>query len=179
MPDTTPDTGREAKTAGEQLADWLAVRVRAHDFGALAALRRPNALTEQRLICANFADAEEQRPVFEKVGFLFARYHAGAARPHYGFDNVGGALRRIGSSALKGPKNPGVAALFDRIAASHEIPWAHLQHAVERARACGAAPPNWAQLTEDLALWKTRGRPVAYDWARAFYTPTYRNGASK
>ncbi|MFJ3856108.1 type I-E CRISPR-associated protein Cse2/CasB [Streptomyces sp. NPDC090085] len=178
MADPSPAT-ETPKPPGVQLSGWLTGLVRARDLKTLADLRRPDALTEARLKAANFAPTEAQRDQYERVAFLFARFHAGASTPSAGFDNVGGALRRIGSGGGRGPGDAGAKRLFEVITASHSIPWRHLQHAVERARSCSVAPPNWAQLTEDVALWTSRGRPVAYAWARAFYTPTYRNGGSK
>ncbi|MET8679992.1 type I-E CRISPR-associated protein Cse2/CasB [Streptomyces sp. NPDC004647] len=166
---------RAARPPAEQLTGWLADLVRTRQYGVLADLRRPAALTQSRLLAENFAPAEEHRVVYGKVAFFFARYHAGASDPHYGFGSLGAALRRVGSPAGRGPKDAGATRLLDRVVACRAIPWRHLQHAVERSRSCGTHPPSWAQLTEDLVRWSERGRPVPYGWARDFYTPVYKN----
>ncbi|MFF3003216.1 type I-E CRISPR-associated protein Cse2/CasB [Kitasatospora sp. NPDC057940] len=158
---------------GKQLTAWLCGLVRARQYGQLADLRRPEAVTQARLIAANFAPSEETRPVFEHVAFLFARYHAGRLDPSPGSGDTGAALGRIGTGAGRGQANPGAVRLLDRVVASRRVPWRHLQHVVERARSCDTVPPSWAVLTEDLAGWSGRGRPVQYRWARSFYTPTY------
>ena len=176
MSDETP---AEPKPPSVQLTGWLCAVVRSQQLGVLADLRRPNAITRSHLTAAAFAPEEEYRKVFETTAFLFARYHAGATVPKSGYGNVGAALRKIGSGAGRGPDDPGAARLLDRLVASREIPWRHLQHAIERARACEVQPPSWAQLTEDLCQWKSRRRPetVPYTWARSFYTPTFiKNG---
>ncbi|MFD4398570.1 type I-E CRISPR-associated protein Cse2/CasB [Kitasatospora sp. NPDC058478] len=158
---------------GKQLTAWLCGLVRARQYGQLADLRRPEAVTQARLIAANFALSEETRPVFEHVAFLFARYHAGRLDPSPGSGDIGAALGRIGTGAGRGQANPGAVRLLDRVVASRRVPWRHLQHVVERARSCDTVPPSWAVLTEDLAGWSGWGRPVQYRWARSFYTPTY------
>ncbi len=155
------------------LTSWLCGLVRSRNTGALADLRRPTALTEARLLASHFAPCEEHRLIYEKIAFLFARYHAGALTPSPGHGDLGTALRRIGSPACRGPADPGAKRMFDLIAASRHIPWRHLQHAIERSRACEAIPPSWALLTDHLTQWTTRGRPTAYAWARSFYTPTF------
>ncbi|MFF7994817.1 type I-E CRISPR-associated protein Cse2/CasB [Kitasatospora xanthocidica] len=169
-PDGVPGNGR---TPGQRLTGWLCSLVWSHDYGRLADLRRPEALSEPRLRAASFSPEEDQRPVFERVAFLFARYHAGKSVPQAGFGSMGDALRRIGSPAGRGQNDPGAKRLLDRLVASRELPVRHLQHAVERARACEVAPPSWALLAEDLAAWKAAGRKTPYGWARDFYTPAY------
>ncbi|MFF4921229.1 type I-E CRISPR-associated protein Cse2/CasB [Kitasatospora sp. NPDC001261] len=158
---------------GKQLTAWLCGLVRARQYGQLADLRRPVAVTQARLIAANFAPSEETRPAFEHVAFLFARYHAGRLDPSPGRGDIGAALGRIGTGVGRGQANPGAVRLLDRVVASRRVPWRHLQHVVERARSCDTVPPSWEVLTEDLAGWSARGRPVQYRWARSFYTPTY------
>ncbi|RKT09507.1 CRISPR-associated protein Cse2 family [Streptomyces sp. 1114.5] len=169
-----PDGGPEAERPPEQrLTNWLCSLVWSHDYGRLADLRRPEALSESRLRAASFSPEEAHRPVFEKVAFLFARYHAGRSAPQAGYGSMGDALRRIGSPAGRGPNDPGARRLLDRLVASRELPVRHLQHAVERARACEVAPPSWARLAVDLSAWKAPRRATPYSWARAFYTPEY------
>ncbi|MFD7413165.1 type I-E CRISPR-associated protein Cse2/CasB [Kitasatospora purpeofusca] len=158
---------------GRQLTTWLCGLVRARQYGQLADLRRPTAPTQARLTAANFAPSEETRQVFEQVAFLFARYHAGRLDPSQGWGDTGAALRRIGTGAGRGPANPGAVRLLDRVVASRRVPWRHLQHVIERARSCDTIPPSWADLTDDLAGWSHKGRPVQYRWARSFYTPTF------
>lgn len=70
-----------APPPGQQLTGWLCGLVRARQYGQLADLRRPTALTEARLTAANLAPSEDTRDVFERVAFLFARYHAGRLEP--------------------------------------------------------------------------------------------------
>ncbi|HEV7627087.1 MAG TPA: type I-E CRISPR-associated protein Cse2/CasB, partial [Streptomyces sp.] len=153
---------RAPRTPPEQLSGWLASLVRTRQYGALADLRRPKALTSSRLLSANFAVEEQHREIYEHVAFLFARFHAGASEPHYGYGSVGTALRKIGSPAGRGPNDAGATRLLDRVVASRTIPWRHLQHAVERSRSCGTFPPSWAGLADDLVRWSERRRPVAY-----------------
>ncbi|MGV9680368.1 type I-E CRISPR-associated protein Cse2/CasB [Nocardia sp. NPDC003482] len=178
----------EPPTSAVRFSRWLAGLVRAHDLGALADLRRPGALdlrrggpiTPSHLIAASFAPVEKDRATYEFVAFLFARYHAGRARPSTGYGSVGTALRKIGGGGRFGPEDPGAARLMARISASRNVPRRHLQHAIERARSAETIPPNWAALTEDLTRWSAPGRAVAYRWARDFYTPTRTiNGESK
>ncbi|MEV6973736.1 type I-E CRISPR-associated protein Cse2/CasB [Kitasatospora sp. NPDC093806] len=164
---------------GDLLTSWLCGLVRARQYGQLADLRRPAALSRARLDAEEFAPAEETREVFRHVAFLFARYHAGRLDPSPGSGNVGAALRRIGTSAARGQYNPGAVRLFDRLVAARRIPWRHLQHAVERARSCDTVPPSWARLTEDLAGWTERRRPVQYAWARSFYSQIGPNGQNR
>jgi CRISPR system Cascade subunit CasA len=168
-----PEDPAAPKPPSVRLAGWLHGLVRAHDNGALADLRRRHAITDTRLIAARFADQEAHRPVYEGVAYLFARYHQGTSEPQRNYGDLGDALRRIGSARERGPENQGVARLMDRVIAPREIPWRHLQLAIERARADGVAAPSWHQLAEDLIRWNERGRPVQYRWARSFYTPTY------
>jgi CRISPR type I-E-associated protein CasB/Cse2 len=163
-PDTTP---------GDRLTGWLTGLVRSRDNGQLAALRRPNALTTSRILASAYAPTEAQREVFEQVAFLFAVYHRGASHPSYGFGTLGAAARRIGSPAARGTKDPGASRLIDRLVSSRRIPWRHLQHAVERLRACDVPPPSWSRLTDDLTAWNERGRPVHRQWAYDFHINTY------
>ncbi|WP_367434341.1 type I-E CRISPR-associated protein Cse2/CasB [Streptomyces celluloflavus] len=159
----------------EELSRWLCGMVRSHDNGGLADLRRLDSLTEPRLRAAAFAPEEAQRHVFEKVAFLFARYHAGRSKAHFGYGSMGDALRRIGGPGGRGAKDPGATRLLDRLVASRDLPLRHLQHAVERARACEVTPPSWARLVDDLMAWESPDTSVAYDWARDFYTPASRS----
>ncbi|GAB2713798.1 type I-E CRISPR-associated protein Cse2/CasB [Kitasatospora kifunensis] len=179
----SPAPAPEPKPPGVRLTGWLCGLVVSRQLGALADLRRPTALTDARFKAENFAPEEDQHMVFAQVAFLFARYHAGARTATPGYGNMGAALRLIGSGATRGPADPGATRLLDRLVASRTVPWRHLQHAVERARACETQPPSWDQLTQDLARWNargdartrsaSRGRPVPYAWARSFYTPNY------
>lgn len=159
--------------AADQLINWLCALVYGHEYGLLADLRRPAAVTRARLIAASYAPEESQRPIYENVAFLFARYHAGRGTPHRGFGTMGDALRRIGSPGARGVKDAGACRLLDRLVASRQIPQRHLQHAVERCRACDTPPPSWAQLVRDLGTWNDRQRDVRYEWARCFYTPNF------
>lgn len=164
MPDPTP---------GDRLTGWLAGLVRSRDYGQLAALRRPRALTTSHILASSYAPIEAQREVFEQVAFLFAVYHRGASKPSYGFGSLGAAARRIGSPAARGPKDPGASRLVDRLVSSRRVPWRHLQHAVERLRACDLPPPAWSRLVDDLNAWGERGRPVHRQWAHDFHISTY------
>lgn len=168
----------------ERLSAWLCGLVLGRDYGMLADLRRLGALTRSgrvrdgapyraRVLAARFAPREEQRLCYEQVAFLFARYHAGMSRPHRGAGNVGAALRRVGSSAGRGPADAGATRMLDRVVASREVPWRHLQHVVERARAGETAPPSWTGLVDDLTGWKSRERTVPFAWAESFYTPAH------
>ncbi|MDT0453662.1 type I-E CRISPR-associated protein Cse2/CasB [Streptomyces hesseae] len=170
---TAPAQDPPTPSPGQQLTAWLCGLVRARQYGQLADLRRPAALTQARLTAANFAPSEDSRHIFEQVAFLFARYHAGRLDPSPGAGDTGAALRRIGTGAGRGPTNPGAVRLLDRVVASRRIPWRHLQHAIERARSCDTIPPSWTTLTEDLSGWSRKGRPVQYQWARSFYTPSF------
>jgi CRISPR system Cascade subunit CasB len=161
---------------------WLNALVHGHDYAVLADLRRPAAPPGrgQRpprryalLKAADFAAEEEHREVYQRVAFLFARYHAGASRPRAAHGSTGAALRRVGGPAGRGPKDPGAKRLLDRLCASHRIPWRHLQHAVERMRSGDTTPPSWAGLADDLVRWESRGDDVPDAWARDFYTPAF------
>ncbi|AVI00287.1 hypothetical protein C5L38_35135 (plasmid) [Streptomyces sp. WAC00288] len=162
---------------GVQFAGWLAGLVRSRNVGDLAALRRlqPIPRLEAHYRAAAFAPMPEQEQYYQLTAFLFARYHAGATSPHYGYGDVGAALRRIGNGLTRGPKDPGAKRLLTRITASREVPARHLQHVIDRARSCGTAPPAWELLPDDLARWQERGRPIADAWGKSFYTPTYPN----
>ncbi|MFJ8134167.1 type I-E CRISPR-associated protein Cse2/CasB [Streptomyces hydrogenans] len=175
---TQPDAERPP---GAQLAGWLATRVRSRDVAALAALRRlnPDPRLDVHYWVAHYAPTPEEEQYYQLTAFLFARFHAGALSPHYGYGDVGAALRRIGNGLTRGPKDPGAKRLLTRITASRELPTRHLQHVVDRARSCHTAPPAWELLPNDLARWQERGRPVADAWGRSFYTPTYPNRTPK
>ncbi|MEU8724681.1 type I-E CRISPR-associated protein Cse2/CasB [Streptomyces antimycoticus] len=173
----------DERPPAERLNAWLRGLVHSHEYGTLADLRRltvprrsrsrRSAPNQARLLAANFAPQEHQRAIYEGVAFLFARYHAGATRPRAAYGDMGHALRKVGSVAGHGPKDPGATRLLDRLAAARDIPWRHLQHAVERMRAGDTAPPSWVQLADDLTDWKSRDRDVPETWARSFYTPTF------
>ncbi|MGW7645460.1 type I-E CRISPR-associated protein Cse2/CasB [Streptomyces bobili] len=170
---TAPHDTRPEATPGVLLTGWLTGLVRSRDYGQLASLRRPGALTTSHILASSFAPTEADRELFERAAFLFAVYHRGAARPSYGFGTLGTAARRIGSPSARGPKDPGAARLMDRLVASRRIPWRHLQHAVERLRACDVPPPAWSQLVDDLSHWSDRSRPTHRTWARDFHTRSY------
>ncbi|WP_431775455.1 type I-E CRISPR-associated protein Cse2/CasB [Streptomyces cucumeris] len=172
---------QDERPPAERLNAWLRGLVHSHEYGTLADLRRMPAPHRRhravpvraRLLAAQFAPTEDQRVVYERVAFLFARFHAGASQPSAAYGNMGDALRKVGTSAGRGPRDPGATRLLDRLTAAREIPWRHLQHAVERMRAGDTAPPSWAGLVDDLAAWKSREHDVPVAWARAFYTPTF------
>ncbi|MBF6357024.1 type I-E CRISPR-associated protein Cse2/CasB [Nocardia higoensis] len=170
-----------AKPSAVRLTAHLCGLVRNHDLGALADLRRIHAISQARLLVASYAPTEADREVYERVAFLFARYHAGKTRPSTGWGSIGNALGLIGAPGHRGPKNPGTTRLLDRITTSRDIPWRHLQHAVERARAADTPPPEWVRLTDNLTAWHKSKREVAYRWARDFYTPAPHtaNGATR
>ncbi|MFC4467747.1 type I-E CRISPR-associated protein Cse2/CasB [Streptomyces xiangluensis] len=171
---SSTDTDRRPEpTPGDLLTGWLTGLVRSRDYGQLAALRRPRALTTSHILASSFAPTESQRELFEQVAFLFAVYHRGASQPSYGFGSLGSAVRRVGSPGSRGPKDPGASRLVDRLVSSRSIPWRHLQHAVERLRACDVPPPAWSQLAADLSSWEDRGRPVHRAWARDFHISSY------
>ncbi|MFD7499484.1 type I-E CRISPR-associated protein Cse2/CasB [Streptomyces sp. NPDC059850] len=172
----------DERPPSERLNAWLRGLVHSHEYGTLADLRRltvprrrsrRSAPNQAQLLAANFAPHEHQRAIYEGVAFLFARYHAGATRPRAAYGDMGDALRKVGSIAGRGPKDPGARRLLDRLTATREIPWRHLQHAVERIRAGDTTPPSWVQLADDLSDWKSRHRDVPETWARSFYTPTF------
>ncbi|MFI2077629.1 type I-E CRISPR-associated protein Cse2/CasB [Streptomyces triculaminicus] len=162
----------EEKAPSERLTAWLTALVRNREYGHLAELRRPHMRTNTHIRAGWFNP--EQREVYEQVAFLFAIYHRGASKPSYGYGTMGDATRRIGSSAGRGPDDPGAARLIDRIVASRRIPWRHLQHGVARLRSCDQAPPSWSQLADDLSQWSDRQARIAYRWAVAFHTPRTR-----
>ncbi|MFD9442468.1 type I-E CRISPR-associated protein Cse2/CasB [Streptomyces sp. NPDC060006] len=170
---TNDSTVRPDSTPGDQLTGWLTGLVRSRDYGQLASLRRPRALTTSHIVAAAHAPTEEQREIFEQVAFLFAIYHRGASRPSYGFGTVGLAARRIGSPAARGPKDPGACRLVDRLVSSRRIPWRHLQHTVERLRVCEVPPPAWRELVDDLTAWSDKGRRVHRQWASDFHINPY------
>ncbi|MFJ1562306.1 type I-E CRISPR-associated protein Cse2/CasB [Streptomyces mirabilis] len=170
---TTDSAVRPDPAPGDLLTGWLTGLVRTRDYGQLSALRRPRALTTSHILAAAHAPTEAQREVYEQVAFLFAVYHRGASRPSYGFGSLGSAARRIGSPAARGPKDPGASRLVDRLVSSRRVPWRHLQHAIERLRACEVPPPAWSRLVEDLAAWNERGRAVHRQWAYDFHIGTY------
>lgn len=183
-----PDPGRKREDAdrpssyapegepGEHLTSWLVSLVRNREYGQLADLRRPHLTTTAHIRAGWFSPTRDQREIYEQVAFLFGVYHQGRPTPSYGFGTLGEAARRIGSSAGRGPDDPGAARLIDRIVASRRIPWRHLQHAVARLRACDQRPPSWAQLAEDLSRWNDRKARIAYEWAVDFHTPPPRAG---
>lgn len=159
--------------APQRLTKWLCALVYAHEYGLLADLRRPGVITRARLLAASYAPEERQRPWYEYTAFLFARYHAGRATPRRGFGTMGDALRRVGPVGARGVRDPGACRLLDRLVASRQVPVRHLQHAVERCRACDCAPPAWDRLVTDLGAWTARDTDVRYSWARCFYTPEF------
>lgn len=174
----------DERPAPVRMNSWLCGLVHKHDYGDLADLRRitppkrgsqsaRRPVSQAALRAAAFAPEEELRVVYQQVAFLFARFHMGASRPHSGFGDMGQAVRRIGTSSGRGPKNTGAVRLLDRLTTSREVPWRFLQHAIERSRAGETAPPSWAQLVIDLSDWRSRTRDVPESWARSFYTPSY------
>jgi len=170
-----PQDLQDSTPPQQRLAKWLYALVYGREYGVLADLRRPAAVTRARLTAAAYAPIEAQRATYEYVAFLFARYHAGKSTPSPGFGTTGDALRRIGSPGARGIKDPGACRLLERLAASRRLPTRHLQHAIERCRACDVAPPNWVRLIDDLCAWGERDAQVRYEWARSFYTPTFDN----
>ncbi|MGW7142356.1 type I-E CRISPR-associated protein Cse2/CasB [Streptomyces xanthophaeus] len=178
-PDSTPEQDQETEESplppehppAEQLARWLASLVRNRDNGTLAELRRPRAKEDAHIRAGWYAPVEEQREIYERVAFLFAVYHQGAERPHWGSETLGAAMRRIGSRIGRGPKDAGASRLNARIVSSRSIPWRHLQHAVARLRSCEQAPPAWSLLVEDLVRWTDREAKIRYRWAVDFHKP--------
>ncbi|MFQ6148520.1 type I-E CRISPR-associated protein Cse2/CasB [Streptomyces seoulensis] len=186
-PDAEASVTVEAPAEPVQYVAWLGGLVHTHQYGKLADLRRPPTVDSPTHYEARaFAPTEDQRALYRQVGFLFARYHAGRAKPHYGYGNMGRAIRSIGYDGARGAANPGAERLMMRILPARDIPWRHLQHAIERIRASETTPPSWAELISDLTQWADRGRPTPQAWGDAFYnrhrtsSPTVRtNGAAK
>ncbi|HEY8978745.1 MAG TPA: type I-E CRISPR-associated protein Cse2/CasB [Streptomyces sp.] len=162
----------------ELLGQWLTGLMTRRDYGSLAALRRPGAVTSARVEAGCHAprDDDLRREVFEQVAFLFAIYHQGADRPHKGYGSLGAAARRIGGGLGRGPDDPGAVRLMDRIVASRPLPVRHLRHAVARLRSCEMPPPSWPRLADDLADWRDRTARVPYRWAVDFHTPPPKKG---
>ncbi|MFE9282919.1 type I-E CRISPR-associated protein Cse2/CasB [Nocardiopsis alba] len=162
-----------------RLAGWLAGLVHSRDYGRLADLRRSNLKTNTHIEAGWFSgprsrDEEQDQArqiVFRQVAFLYALYHRGESRPHYGKGSLGTALHRVGDSAGHGPDNPGARRLMDRIVMSRRLPQRHLQHAIDRLRSCEKRPPEWAGLADDLLLWNDRKAKVAERWAVDFLEP--------
>ncbi|MEV6408844.1 type I-E CRISPR-associated protein Cse2/CasB [Streptomyces bobili] len=167
----TPPAARATAAPQQQYVAWLGSLVHTHQYGKLADLRRPaTAESPTHYEARAYAPTEEHRALYRQVGFLFARYHAGRTKPHYGYRSMGSAIRSIGYNGARGPSNPGAERLMMRILPARQIPWRHLQHAIERIRAGDTTPPSWAQLITDLAQWTERGRPTAQTWGDDFYT---------
>ncbi|MFJ5103812.1 type I-E CRISPR-associated protein Cse2/CasB [Streptomyces sp. NPDC088554] len=160
------------------LTTWLTTLVRNREYGTLADLRRARTPTNAH-IRAGWYGGDEHRELFERMAFLFAIYHQGRPVLSYGYGSLGGAARRIGDNAHRGPDNPGAQRLLDRVVASRRIPWRHLQHTITRLRSCDQAPPSWTELTEDLIRWHDRKERIAYQWAVDFHTPATRGGAAQ
>ncbi|MFE4634851.1 type I-E CRISPR-associated protein Cse2/CasB [Streptomyces sp. NPDC056773] len=159
----------ESSESSAALTAWLASLVHNRNYGSLADLRRPRVRKEPHFRAIWYSPGEAQEEIYEQVAFLFALYHQGRSEPAYGYGSLGEAARRIGSGEYKGPDDPGAARLVDRIVSSRRIPWRHLQHTVARLRACGAKPPSWAQLADDLGRWHDRRARVSYEWAVDFH----------
>ncbi|MEU3290136.1 type I-E CRISPR-associated protein Cse2/CasB [Streptomyces longwoodensis] len=169
--EATPPATVEAAAAPVQYVAWLGSLVHTHQYGKLADLRRPpTADSPTHYEARAFAPNEDHRALYRQVGFLFARYHAGRVKPHYGYGDMGRAIRSIGYDGARGPANPGAERLMMRILPARHIPWRHLQHAIERIRAGATTPPSWAELITDLAQWTDRGRPTPEKWGDAFYS---------
>lgn len=167
----TRDLNNEHQTPipSERLTAWLVNLIHDRDYGRLAELRRPDLRRNTHIQAGWFDDA--RRNTFAQVAFLFAIYHRGASRPDPGRGSLGAAACRIGSSAGRGPDDPGAQRLMDRIVASRRPPLRHLQHAITRLRSCEQRPPSWARLVDDLSCWSDGGRDVPYDWAVDFNRP--------
>jgi len=180
----TPPADADPAAAPLRYVAWMGSLVHTHQYGKLADLRRPaTADSPSHFEARAFAPTEEHRALYRQVGFLFARYHSGRTRPHYGRGSLGSAIRSIGYDGARGPANPGAERLMMRILPSRQIPWRHLQHAIERIRAGETTPPSWSELITDLTQWTERGRPTSQKWGDDFYTrrrTTPRpNGAAK
>jgi CRISPR system Cascade subunit CasA len=180
----TPLAAADPAAAPLRYVAWLGSLVHTHQYGKLADLRRPaTADSPTHFEARAHAPIEEHRALYRQVGFLFARYHAGKTRPHYGRGSMGTAIRSIGYDGARGPANPGAERLMMRILPARQIPWRHLQHAIERIRAGETTPPSWSELITDLTQWSERGRPTSQKWGDDFYTrrrTTPRtNGAAK
>lgn len=168
-PESESKSGPESSESSAALTAWLASLVHNRNYGSLADLRRPRVRKEPHFRAIWYSPGEEQEEIYEQVAFLFAVYHQGRSEPAYGYGSLGEAARRIGNGAAQGPDDPGAARLVDRIVSSRRIPWRHLQHAVARLRACGAKPPSWARLADDLSRWNDRKARVSYEWAVDFH----------
>ncbi|MFF7415426.1 type I-E CRISPR-associated protein Cse2/CasB [Streptomyces lydicus] len=157
------------------LAHWLAAMARSGNTGAICDLQRPHQPSEALALAGRFATDEKDRPAFEFTATLFAQYHA--ALPwrdsirHYGSGDMGAALRRVGSGALRGPSDPGCDRLFKQLVGPGALPWRHLQHAIARLRSADRFPPSWSQLARDLSTWSSPDREVQHRWARSFWAP--------
>ncbi|RSO06923.1 hypothetical protein DMH18_26060 [Streptomyces sp. WAC 06783] len=179
--DARPQPGQ----AHQALAHWLAYRVRTFDQRALGALnprtsRGQIRKTQAYCEAVRHAETDADRPAFGLTASLFALYHA--ALPWrdgvrlYGSGDLGQALRRVGTGAFQGPKDPGCQRLFERLVAPGPLHRKEvlLQHAVTRLRTQDRFPPSWAQLAADLSGWAARGEPVQDAWAASFWTPAHR-----
>ncbi|MCX5409802.1 type I-E CRISPR-associated protein Cse2/CasB [Streptomyces sp. NBC_00335] len=169
----------ETSESSAALTAWLASLVHNRHYGSLADLRRPRVRKEPHFRAIWYSPGVEQEEIYEQVAFLFAVYHQGKSEPSYGYGSLGEAARRIGSGEKQGPEDPGAARLVDRIVSSRRIPWRHLQHTVARLRACGAKPPSWARLADDLSQWNDRKARVSYEWAVDFHNSRSRAAGAR
>ena len=164
---------------------------RTHELGQLAQLRRrptprrtlsgcahvrpPSLLHARRLAGNEATDAE--RDAFGFVAHLFALYHQGAPGPHRGYGSFGTALRKIGRSDRRGPKDDGATRLINDIVSARTLPERHLELAVSRLRSQRedrtTLPPSWTRLLDDVIGWNDPHRNVRETWGCDFFTPRY------
>ncbi|MFJ5588396.1 type I-E CRISPR-associated protein Cse2/CasB [Streptomyces noursei] len=170
--DSPPDPYRS-------LTNWLAGLARTGNRGAIVDLQRPHHASEALARAGRFApdDSIASRTPFEVTAYLFAAYHAGLPWADnvrlYGSGDLGTAMRRIGSGALRGPRDPGCDRLFKQIVAPGPLPRVRLEHAIKRLRNDDRFPPSWSQLAHDLAAWNDSEAAVRHQWARSFWAPRY------
>ncbi|GAA2417519.1 type I-E CRISPR-associated protein Cse1/CasA [Streptomyces mauvecolor] len=172
------DTSEPPRPSPQMFAHWLAGLVRTADQGMLGMLRRRVDDREARMVAADFAPTREARPAYNLTAHLFARYHQGLPWREpvrlYGSGDVGTVLRGLGTPAGRGPKDPGIKRLFDRVTGAHELPVTALQSVIDRLRTDGRFPPSWSQLARDLSVWDHPEEITQDLWAESFYTPNSR-----
>ncbi|MEV6048792.1 type I-E CRISPR-associated protein Cse1/CasA [Streptomyces xanthochromogenes] len=168
-----------SRAGGHQMfAHWLAGLVRVQDQAMLGQLCHRVQDQQARMLAAEFAPNREARPAYVLTAHLFARYHQGLPWREpvrlYGSGDVGKALRGLGSPAGRGPKDPGIKRLFDRVCGARDLPATGLQTVIDRLRTEGRFPPSWSQLAQELSAWDSREETTQDAWAESFYTPNSR-----
>ncbi|WP_162958820.1 type I-E CRISPR-associated protein Cse2/CasB [Nocardia yunnanensis] len=163
--------------AAAGLLRWLYDLVEDRNVGYLADLRRLHADSVAKLLAGNFAApggvalGPQAVEIFERVAFLFTRFHAGETALQRGSGSLGYAMSKVGSADRRGSENPGCVRLLNQILVSRQPPFRRIQHGIDLIRSDSGAPPNWFQLTVDLLRWTDSERTVQRDWARDFYLP--------